>query len=47
MKLSKKHKPSEKHKKNPTYWGVKKFEKWCEKRKITMDLKPEQFVQRA
>ena len=22
-----------------TEWGVKKFEKWCEKRKITVDLK--------
>ena len=22
-----------------TEWGVKKFEKWCEKRKMTVDLK--------
>ena len=29
---------SEKHQK-ATEWGVKKFEKWCEKRKITVDLK--------
>ena len=25
--------------KRATEWGVKKFEKWCEKRKITVDLK--------
>ena len=28
-----------KNTKRATEWGVKKFEKWCEKRKITMDLK--------
>ena len=25
--------------KRATEWGVKKFDKWCEKRKITVDLK--------
>ena len=25
--------------KRATEWGVKMFEKWCEKRKITVDLK--------
>ena len=28
-----------KNTKRATEWGVKKFEKWCEKRKITVDLK--------
>ena len=39
MKLSKKLKPGAKNTKRATEWGVKKFEKWCEKRKITVDLK--------
>ena len=25
--------------KRATEWGIKKFDKWCEKRKITVDLK--------
>ena len=28
-----------KNTKRATEWEVKKFEKWCEKRKITVDLK--------
>ena len=28
-----------KNTKRATEWGVKQFEKWCEKRKITVDLK--------
>ena len=32
-------KAQSKNTKRATEWGVKKFEKWCEKRKITVDLK--------
>ena len=32
-------KPQVKNIKRATEWGIKKFDKWCEKRKITVDLK--------
>ena len=37
MKLSKR--PKRKTPRKPTEWGVKKFEKWCNKRKNSVDLK--------
>ena len=33
------HKPQAKNTKRATEWGIEKFDKWCEKRKITVDLK--------
>ena len=32
-------KPQAKNTKRATEWGIEKFDKWCEKRKITVDLK--------